>query len=211
VNIVAPVFADLSVLVQETFGPTVQGEGFWAGTVVDFIRLYGCPVQCPYCDTGYANGGADLPCSRRSFSELLADLQSPRVVISGGEPFMHGQLPALVAAVEQTGRHVSIETSGAFWQPIAAQAWVTLSPKAHLSPRYPVQREIWQRANEVKIVIENGTELAFYQSFLPENVPISLQPEWDARERTLPLTLALLKANPNYRLSVQLHKYIQVP
>ncbi len=209
-NAVAPVFADLSILVQETFGPTVQGEGFWTGTVVDFIRLYGCPVRCPYCDTGYADGGANLPWSRRSFAELLAGLKSPRVVISGGEPFMHSQLPALVAAVEGTGRQVSIETSGAFWQPISEQAWVTLSPKAHLNPRYPVQSKIWKRANEVKIVIENGSELAFYQAYLPKHIPIALQPEWEARERTLPLTLELLKTYPNYRLSVQLHKYIHV-
>jgi 7-carboxy-7-deazaguanine synthase len=210
VNAVAPVFADLSVLVQETFGPTVQGEGFWAGTVVDFIRLYGCPVRCPYCDTGYADGGASLPWSRRRFTELLAGLKSPRVVISGGEPFVHSQLPGLIDAIEGTGRQVSIETSGAFWQPISDQAWVTLSPKAHLNPRYPVQSKIWKRASEVKIVIENGSELGFYQTYLPKHVPIALQPEWEARERTLPLTLELLKTYPNYRLSVQLHKYIHV-
>lgn len=203
---------DLSVLVQETFGPTIQGEGLLAGTVVDFIRLYGCPVGCPWCDTAYSDGGPNLPRVRRRFPELISELQSPRVVISGGEPFIHHQLPALVEAIAATGRQVSIETSGAFWQPVPESAWITLSPKQHVSPRHPVHPQLWQRANEIKIVIATGNELDFYRPHLAErDVPVSLQPEWEDRVRTLPLTLALLKNNSDYRLSVQLHKYIQVP
>jgi len=199
--------------VHETFQQTVQGEGYWSGAVVDFIRLAGCPVGCPWCDTGYAEGGADLPRMVRSFPELLAELRSPRVVISGGEPFIHQNLPELVAAIAATAREVSIETSGCFWQPIPDRAWVTLSPKAHVSPRYPVQPQLWRRANEVKLVISTGAELDFYQKELAQlnSTPVFLQPEWTERDRTLPLTLALLRHYPQYRLSVQLHKYIQVP
>jgi organic radical activating enzyme len=208
--VVKPVAAQ-SIPVQETFGPTIQGEGHWAGAVVDFIRLYGCPVGCPWCDTGYADGGAQLPREVRAFADLILELKSPRVVISGGEPFIHAALPALVEAIGRTGRAVSIETSGAFWQPVPDWAWVTLSPKEHVSPRHPVNPQMWRRANEVKIVIAGGEELDFYRRFLPPGVPVSLQPEWEERERTLPLTLELLKAHPRYRLSVQLHKYLQVP
>ncbi len=200
-----------SIPVQETFGPTIQGEGYLAGTVVDFIRLHGCPVACSWCDTGYAAGGTHLPRSRRTFAELLAGLHSPRVVVSGGEPFIHTALPALIEAIGGTGRAVSVETSGAFWQPVPGWTWVTLSPKEHVSPRYPVTQQMWERANEVKIVISTGDELDFYRPFFRPGVLVSLQPEWDERERTLPLTLALLHAHPEYRLSVQLHKYIQVP
>ncbi|AGY56562.1 7-carboxy-7-deazaguanine synthase QueE [Gloeobacter kilaueensis] len=203
--------ATQSLLVQECFGPTIQGEGYWAGTLVDFIRLYGCPVGCPWCDTGYAGGGSHLPCERRTIGELVAALQSPRTVISGGEPFLHAGIVALVEAIGKSGRAVSIETSGAFYQPVADWAWVTLSPKQHLSPRYPVRPEIWQRANEVKIVISTGEEVEYYRPYLLPGVPVSLQPEWEERERTLPLTLSLLRNYPRYRLSVQLHKYIQVP
>jgi len=198
--------------IHETFQETVQGEGYWAGTPVDFIRLAGCPVGCPWCDTGYADGGKGLPRRVRNFGELLAELRSPRVVISGGEPFIYPQLPDLVGAVEGTGRRVSIETSGAFWQAVPASTWVTLSPKQHVSPRYPVVSGMWHRADEVKLVIETGEELEFYQSHLAElgEIPVFLQPEWTRRDRTLPLVLDLLKRFPRYRLSVQLHKYIGV-
>jgi organic radical activating enzyme len=72
---------------------------------------------------------------------------------------------------------------------------------------------MWERANELKIVISSGHELNFYQEQLAQNghIPIYLQPEWYELERTLPLTLDLLRQSPGYRLSVQIHKYIQVP
>jgi 7-carboxy-7-deazaguanine synthase len=199
-----------TIPIHETFQQTIQGEGYWAGTPVDFIRLAGCPVGCPWCDTGYAEGGADLPRQARRLDELIAELRSPRVVISGGEPFIHRQLPELVEAVIASSREVSIETSGAFWQDVSPAAWVTLSPKEHISPRYPVKPQMWQRANEVKIVISTGIELDFYQPHLLPAIPVFLQPEWIDRDRTLPLVLELLRQFPTYRLSLQLHKFIGV-
>jgi 7-carboxy-7-deazaguanine synthase len=199
--------------IHETFQETIQGEGYWVGTPADFIRLAGCPVGCPWCDTGYATGGKGLPRSLRSVQELVGELRSPRVVITGGEPFLYPELSDLVDAIEATGRQVSIETSGAFWQEMSAQAWVTLSPKEHVSPRYPVQPNHWSRANEIKIVVETGEELAVYGQHLTikSHCPIFLQPEWNSRDRSLPLTLKLLQQFPNYRLSIQLHKFVGVP
>ncbi len=200
------------IAIHETFQNTIQGEGYWAGTPVDFIRLAGCPVQCHYCDTGYANGGVGLPRTVRSFEELIAELRSPRVVISGGEPFIYPQLPDLILCLEATNHTVSIETSGSFWQPISSSVWVTLSPKEHLSPQYPVVPQMWERANEIKLVIETGLELKYYAEYLPQKptIPVFLQPEWTQRDYTLPLVLDLLKQYPYYRLSLQLHKYLGV-
>ena len=197
--------------IHETFQMTIQGEGYWAGTPVDFIRLAGCPVRCPWCDTGYADGGKHTPRLLRSLPELIAELRSPRVVISGGEPFIQPQLNALIAALHGANKRVSIETSGAVWQAVPDTVWVTLSPKAHVS-RYPVAEPFWTRANEIKVVIATGTELEFYQPWLAQlsETPVCLQPEWNERDRTLPLILDLLKQHPHYRLSVQLHKLIGV-
>jgi 7-carboxy-7-deazaguanine synthase len=199
--------------IHETFQQTIQGEGYWAGSPADFIRLSGCPVGCSWCDTGYANGGTGLPRSPKSIDALIAELRSPRVVITGGEPFIHSQLPTLVDAIAATGRQISIETSGAFWQSISDVTWITLSPKEHISPQYPVRSQMWQRANEIKLVVAMGTELDFYASQLSlvNQVPIFLQPEWGQRERTVPLVLDLLKHYPDYRLSLQLHKYVGIP
>jgi 7-carboxy-7-deazaguanine synthase len=199
-----------TIPIHETFQQTIQGEGYWAGTPVDFIRLAGCPVGCPWCDTGYADGGADLPRQVRRLDELVAELRSPRVVISGGEPFIHAQLPDLVAAVIASGRGVAIETSGAFWQEVSPDAWITLSPKEQVSPRYPVKPQMWQRANEIKIVISTGAELDAYQQYFIPGIPVFLQPEWVDRDRTLPLVLKLLQQFPAYRLSLQIHKFIGV-
>jgi 7-carboxy-7-deazaguanine synthase len=202
----------LQIPIHETFQSTVQGEGFWVGTLVDFIRLSGCPVQCPWCDTGYSDGGKSVPRELRSFSELIKELKSPRVVISGGEPFIHKQLPKLVKALLNTGKQVNIETSGSFWQELPDLTWVTLSPKTHISSGYPVKEKFWKRADEIKIVISTGHELDFYKNYLLSisDCPIFLQPEWHARERVIPIILDLLKQNPNYRLSLQTHKYIGV-
>ncbi|MGB3403309.1 MAG: 7-carboxy-7-deazaguanine synthase QueE [Microcoleaceae cyanobacterium] len=203
----------ITLPIHETFQQTIQGEGYWAGTPVDFIRLAGCPVKCPWCDTGYADGGAGLPRQMRTASELIAELRSPRVVISGGEPMMYPQLPDFVTMIEATQRQVSIETSGAFWQPVPDSTWVTLSPKTHVSPQYPVVETLWQRANEIKLVIATGSELEFYYPYLSPQIstPVFLQPEWTKIDQTLPFVLKLLQKYPQYRLSLQLHKYVGVP
>ena len=202
----------LKLPIHETFQCTVHGEGYWTGTLVDFIRLAGCPVRCPWCDTGYENGGKDLPSVARSISELLAELQSPRVVITGGEPFIHRDLPELVEALLAADKQVSIETSGAYWLDVSPLAWITLSPKEHVNPKYRVQELFWTRANEIKLVVSTGEEVEFYQNFLSNNVniPVFLQPEWNSKESGIPMILELLKQNSSYRLSLQTHKLIGV-
>ncbi len=203
----------LKLPIQETFQNTVQGEGYWTGVLVDFIRLAGCPVRCPWCDTGYADGGLGLPHVLRSIAELLSELKSSRVVISGGEPFIHKNLPALVQALLEAGKQISIETSGSYWQDVLEQAWITLSPKQHVSPNYPVKKPFWSRANEIKLVISTGEEVDFYREQLVSNlsIPVYLQPEWNQLPRAIPIVLELLKQNPSYRLSLQTHKFIGVP
>ncbi|MEG3987690.1 7-carboxy-7-deazaguanine synthase QueE [Microcoleus sp. S28C3] len=198
--------------IHETFQCTVQGEGYWTGTLVDFIRLAGCPVRCPWCDTGYANGGKGLPSAPQSIAQLLAQLQSPRVVITGGEPFIHQNLPELVEALLEADKQVSIETSGACWQDVSPQAWITLSPKEHINPKYPVQKLFWTRANEIKLVVSTGEEVEFYHKNLASNVniPVFLQPEWNSKDSGIPIILELLKQNPSYKLSLQTHKFIGV-
>jgi organic radical activating enzyme len=153
-----------------------------------------------------------LPHNPRFIAELLTELKSPKVVISGGEPFIHKNLPELVQALLDIDKQVSIETSGSYWQEVSKQVWITLSPKQHLSPKYPVQERFWTRANEIKLVISTGQELDFYREYLVPslNLPIYLQPEWNDRSSTIPMTMELLKQNPSYRLSLQTHKYIGV-
>lgn len=196
--------------IHETFQETIQGEGYWLGTPCDFIRLYGCPVRCSWCDTGYADGGSNIAVKKVEITDLVAELKSDRIVISGGEPFFQPNLKLLTEAILKTGRQVSIETSGSCWQKLSSRVWITLSPKEHINPNFPVISEFWQRADEVKIVISDGQEPSFYQQYLRENCPLFFQPEWSDRDRTIPLTLKLLRAFPHARLSPQLHKYLHI-
>jgi organic radical activating enzyme len=203
---------EIKLPIHETFQSTVQGEGYWTGCLVDFIRLSGCPVGCPWCDTGYADGGTNLPRVERPIGELLTEVKSPRVVITGGEPFIHKHLPELVQALLAANKQVSIETSGSFWQEISPAAWITLSPKEHINSKYPVQNQFWSRANEVKIIIETGKEIDFYQEYLSthSHLLVYLQPEWNSSSKSILLILQILPEKPDYRLSLQTHKYIGV-
>ena len=202
--------------VQETFSQTVQGEGFWAGLPVDFIRLYGCPVGCEWCDTGYAAAegfGKTLPHSSRSIADLVSELKSPAVVVSGGEPLIHKQLPELCTAILRAGKRCHVETSGSVAAALPMGTWLTLSPKDHVTG-CGVTDSASAFADEIKIVITDGSELRHYEDllgFAEENEkPIFLQPEWEQRGKTVPLVLRLLKENPTYRLSLQTHKMIGV-
>lgn len=197
------------MLIQETFQQTIQGEGHWAGLPVDFIRLSGCPVGCYFCDTGYANGGKPDN-YKQSIKSILSELKSLNVVISGGEPFIHKELPSLVTALLNDNRNVFIETSGSFWQEVDNKTWITLSPKEHINPKFPVHPKMWARANEVKIVIADGTELDFYNSKIL-NLQVFLQPEWSTRDRAIPTILDLLTKNPSCRMSIQTHKILNLP
>jgi len=201
----------LTLSIHETFQQTIQGEGFWSGTPCDFIRLHGCPVGCWFCDTGYSSQETVKPPSKtfKTLDNLLRELKSEHIVISGGEPFIHKELPELVDALNDADKFVSIETSGSFFQPVK-DTWITLSPKEHLNDRYPVLDELWGLANEIKLIISTGQEIDFYKKKLDAlNIPIYLQPEWNGINKTLPLTIELV-IEYKYRLSLQTHKLIGV-
>lgn len=199
--------------IQETFQNVIQGEGYHTGRPCDFIRLYGCPVGCYFCDTGYAKQSVDkIRYYKKSSEFLLSELKSNFVVISGGEPFIHKNIYMLCnELICQRNKSVAIETSGAFYVHINDNVWITLSPKQHLNGKYPVMPFLWDRANEVKIVISSGNELDFYKEHLKHFKGYKyLQPEYNDFDRTLALTLDLLRQNQDYKLSLQTHKIIGV-
>ena len=203
----------MTMLIHETFQRTVQGEGYNAGLVVDFIRLGGCSVGCSWCDTGYSNQSVPDGLTRRSIASLVDELQSRTCVISGGEPFQQATLPLLVDAIFKSGRNVCIETSGDRWLDVDPRCWITFSPKAHLKISEPDVR-FWNRANEIKIVISSIDDIEFYKNkgYLEKSAcPIYLQAEWEKRETIIPLIIkSIPNINTEIRLSVQTHKLIGV-
>ena len=206
----------MTINIQETFQDTIQGEGFHSGTPADFIRTYGCPVGCWFCDTGYSAPDGEyykktLPKKPMEIDEIVSELKSPLVVITGGEPFIHKELGALCSAILKTGRMVSIETSGSYFKEIPDDVWVTLSPKDNVSPKFPSTIEMWERANELKIIVCLGNEYQYYEDRIKDFKGLKyFQPEFEDKS-SISLTRDLIIEHKDFKLSLQTHKIIGLP
>jgi 7-carboxy-7-deazaguanine synthase len=192
--------------IVETFH-SIQGEGAWAGTNAYFIRLAGCDVGCPWCDTKISWSEKHHP--RRSIVDLVTEAKAAHptfVVVTGGEPLMHDLTP-LTTALHQAGLRIHLETSGA--HPDRGQFdWITLSPK----PFKPPLMKIYDRVNELKIVIAQPEDLrwAEQQSQLTRDAAIRyLQPEWNSPV-SQNLVFEYILQHANWRMSLQTHKLLGV-
>jgi len=188
---------------------TIQGEGYHQGKAAYFIRLGGCDVGCVWCDVKDSWDVEKHP--KLNVERLkLNVLETPAklIVITGGEPLMHN-LDALTTVLQQQGLQTNIETSGA--HPLSGKwDWICLSPKKFKAPL----PEILPLANELKIVVYNKSDFDWaekYAALVNPNCKLYLQPEWDKATEVTPLLIAYIKANPKWQLSLQVHKYINVP
>jgi 7-carboxy-7-deazaguanine synthase len=188
---------------------TIQGEGYHQGRAAYFIRLGGCDVGCVWCDVK-DSWDADKHPKFTVESLLLKVQETPAklVVITGGEPLMHN-LDALTAALQSAGLETNIETSGA--HPLSGSwNWICLSPKKFKAPL----PGILPLAHELKIVIFNKSDFEWaeqYAALVSPACKLFLQPEWDKAAVVTPLIIDYIKQNPQWELSLQIHKYIHVP
>lgn len=188
---------------------TLQGEGLHQGKAAYFIRLGGCDVGCVWCDVKDSWDAAKHP--QHTIEDIVATAsQHPGrlAVITGGEPLMH-DLTALTQALQAAGFATHIETSGA--HPLSGHwNWICLSPKKFKAPL----PDILPSANELKVVIFNKSDFAWAEKYAAQVSPqckLYLQPEWDKAAEITPLIVDYIKANPQWGLSLQVHKYINVP
>ncbi len=188
---------------------TLQGEGFHQGRAAYFIRLGGCDVGCVWCDVKESWDMEAHPV--RPVATIVAEAaQWPGrlAVVTGGEPLMHS-LDALTATLKGAGFETNIETSGAY--PLSGEwDWICLSPKKFKAP-LPA---ILTVAHELKVVIFNKSDFAWaeqYAAQVSSSCKLYLQPEWDKSAVMLPLIIDYIKAHPEWELSIQSHKYINVP
>lgn len=199
---------DVALPVMESFY-TLQGEGAWQGHAAWFIRLGGCDVGCVWCDVKDSWDAARHPL--RTIPELTGEASAHPgrlAVITGGEPLMHDCGP-LTRALRATGFRTHIETSGS--SPLSGEwDWICLSPKKFKAPL----DEVIIRADELKIVIFNRHDFAWAEQFASQVKPscrLYLQPEWSKSDSITPLIVDYIKAHPEWTLSLQVHKYINVP
>ena len=200
--------APIQLPVMEAFY-TIQGEGAFSGHAAYFIRLAGCDVGCFWCDVKESWDAEKHPLM--SVEEIVAkacENPAKMAVITGGEPLMHN-LSALTDALYEKGFKIHLETSGA--HPLTGKIdWITLSPKKFKKPL----PEIISKAHELKVVIYNKSDFKWaeeYATMVGEKCTLLLQPEWDKEKEMLPLIIEYVKQNPQWQISLQTHKYMDIP
>ena len=188
---------------------TIQGEGYHQGRAAYFIRLGGCNVGCFWCDVKESWDADKHP--KIEVNTIISQASSypaRLAVITGGEPLMHN-LDTLTAELRNTGFETNIETSGSY--PLSGQwNWICVSPKKFREPL----PEVLALANEIKVVIYNKTDFAWaekHATMVNSDCKLYLQPEWDRSSEMTPLIVDYIKDHPQWQLSLQVHKYINVP
>ncbi|MBC7883896.1 MAG: 7-carboxy-7-deazaguanine synthase QueE [Saprospiraceae bacterium] len=188
---------------------TLQGEGFHQGKAAYFIRLGGCDVGCVWCDVKESWEENAHPRKKiKDIVEEATSFPSRLAVVTGGEPLMHN-CDELTKQLHKAGFQTNIETSGT--RPITGEwDWICLSPKKFKAPL----PESLPYANELKIVIFNRSDFdwaAKYARLVSPSCKLYLQPEWGRAAQMTPLIVDYIKNHPEWELSLQIHKYINVP
>ncbi len=194
--------------VMESFY-TLQGEGFWQGKAAHFIRLAGCDVGCVWCDVKESWQASGHP--QLLIDDIVSDALSSKgeiAVVTGGEPAMY-DLTELTDTLREKGFRTHIETSGV--HPITGEwHWICLSPKKFK----PAAEGIHQRAHELKVIVYNKSDFKFAEEHAAKVGPecqLYLQPEWGRVNQVLPMIVEYVKENPQWSVSLQTHKYMNIP
>lgn len=187
---------------------TIQGEGFHKGTSAYFVRVGGCDVGCHWCDVK-ESWNADLhpPTGIEQIVENAA-AHSKTIVVTGGEPLTWDMGP-LTSSLKGKGLQTHIETSGAY-KLTGEWDWICLSPK---KVKLPVA-EIYPLAHELKVIIYNKDDFRFAEeqaAKVSNSCILYLQPEWSNREKMIPLIVDYVMQNPQWKVSLQTHKYLNIP
>lgn len=188
---------------------TVQGEGYNTGKAAYFIRLGGCDVGCSWCDAKQTwNPLKFPPVSVESIIEEVVKTPAKYVVITGGEPLKY-PLDNLCNALKKQGLEVFLETSGS--EPMSGLFdWICLSPKRKKRPL----KENYRFANELKVIIECEDDLQWAEEnrrLVGEDCRLYLQPEWSRSNEMLPKIIEYVKSNPVWEISLQTHKFMNIP
>jgi organic radical activating enzyme len=188
---------------------TIQGEGFHQGSAAYFIRLGGCDVGCVWCDVKESWDVSGHPVV--AVGEMVAaakDSGTEMVVVTGGEPVMY-DLSVLTEQLHRAGLKTNIETSGVY--PLTGSwDWVCFSPKKFKTP-HP---SIYGAANELKVIIYNKSDFEWAEEYarkVDAGCELFLQPEWSREKEMLPLIIEYVKSHPQWKISLQIHKYMNIP
>lgn len=187
---------------------TIQGEGYHKGTAAYFIRVGGCDVGCHWCDVKESWNPDIHPLTDIGSIVANAVKYSKTIVVTGGEPLTWDMSP-LTQLLKEKGLDTHIETSGAY--PLSGTwDWICLSPKKNKLPT----AEIYKVADELKVIIYNKDDFRFAEEQALKVNPdckLYLQPEWSKRDKMIPLIVDYVMAHPHWVVSLQTHKYLNIP
>ena len=187
---------------------TIQGEGAHTGTAAYFIRIGGCDVGCHWCDVKESWNASLHPPTLTDIIVTNVKKYADTVVITGGEPLMWS-LDYITSELQKNNIKTHIETSGAYafsgkWD------WFCLSPK---KTKLPLD-EVYDKADELKMIIHNMNDFKFAEDEalkVGSNCKLFLQPEWSKREKMIPVIVEYVMKNPKWKISLQTHKYLDIP
>jgi 7-carboxy-7-deazaguanine synthase len=188
---------------------TIQGEGYHTGKAAYFIRLGGCDVGCHWCDVKESWDAELHPLTAVvQIVENASRYPSKAVVVTGGEPLLYN-LDSLTGQLQQKGIKTFIETSGAY--PLSGKwDWICLSPKKFKAPIPGVA----EHANELKVIVFNKSDFEWaeqYAGAVGRDCKLYLQPEWSRSKEMTPLIVEYVMNNPKWEISLQTHKYLNIP
>jgi len=188
---------------------TIQGEGFHQGKAAYFIRLGGCDVGCHWCDVKESWDLNKWPLTE--VQKIVADAAAypgRLAVITGGEPLTHN-LDLLCDQLHTSGFKTNIETSGVY--PVSGEwDWICFSPKKFKAP-HP---DIYPKADELKVIVYNKSDFEWAEGIATKvrsDCKLFLQPEWGKLKEVLPTIIDYIKTNPKWEISLQIHKYMDIP
>lgn len=199
--------ADKLPVMEEFF--TIQGEGKYTGTPAYFIRLGGCDIGCVWCDVKESWNAEDHPsCKVSDLVHRAGQVDTDLVVITGGEPAMY-DLSNLCDGLKSIGKTISIETSGCY--PLKGSLhWYTFSPKKFKKPN----NEAYKKADELKVVIYHKSDFDWaidHAKKVNQDCLLYIQPEWSKKDQLMNEIVAFTKRNKGWKISLQSHKYMNIP
>jgi len=200
--------ADQGLPIMEHFF-TIQGEGTYSGRAAYFVRLAGCDIGCVWCDVKESWDSELHPILGIDY--LVSEIEKTTVdfvVITGGEPALYNLAP-FIKKLKTLKIEVALETSGCY-ELKGIVDWYCFSPKKFKAPC----KEAYQLANELKIVINHASDIAWAEKHAEKVKPsckLYLQPEWSKSDSLLPLIIEFVKSNNKWRISLQTHKFMHIP
>ena len=209
---IAPSVSDNTDLQLNDLFWTLQGEGHFSGRRALFIRLPFCNYDCPWCDTEY---NSFKKWTEQEFVKFIDKETSRFAVITGGEPLAHKHLPRILKILKDKGFYIACETNGSYPAPPEID-FVTVSPKPYTKKKfeaYYIHPELYDRASEWKYVVDTdfNFELLSRHAHDPEAVHRSLSPEYNNMQKNTQKIIGFIQENPQWRLSLQTHNWIDIP